>query len=129
MARDEDRRPSGCGRLLLTWIASALAVAFTAWLLPGVHVADVFPTTLWVALAIGLANAFVRPILVLLTLPATIVTLGLFLLVLNGLMLELADWMVDGFVVDGLLWAVLGSIILSLSTGVLERVLGVKRDD
>ncbi len=128
MAPDEDKRPSGCGRLLLTWLASALAVAFTAWLLPGVHVVDVFPTTLWVALVIGLANAFVRPLLVLLTLPVTIVTLGLFLLVVNGLMLEIADWAVDGFTVDGLLWAVVGSVILSLATGVLGRVFGGAQD-
>ncbi len=126
---DNDKRPSGCGRLLLVWIASALAVAFTAWFLPGVHVEALFPTTLWVALAIGLVNAFVRPLLILLTLPATILTLGLFLLAVNGLMLMLADKMVDGFAVDGFLWAVLGSIVLSISTGVLQRLLGVKDDD
>jgi putative membrane protein len=120
-----DDRPKGCGRLVLIWLASALAVGFTSWLLPGVTVASIFPTAFVVALVVGLVNAVVRPLLVVLTFPVTVVTLGLFLLVINGLMLELADRLVDGFAVDGLLSAILGSIVLSIATSVLQRVFDV----
>lgn len=128
MPRHEEK-PGTLSNLLLTWIASALAVGFTAWLLPGVSVDAFWPTTFWVALAIGLANTFVRPLVVLLTLPATLLTLGLFLLVINGLMLQVADHFVDGFVVSGLPWAVIGAIVLSGTTSITQGMLGVAKDD
>ena len=120
-----DKRPSGCGRLILVWLASALAVGFTSWLLPGVTVASIFPTAFVVAFVVGAANAVVKPVLVVLTLPVTVVTLGAFLLVINGLMPELADRMIDGFAVDGLVWAIIGSVVLSIATGVLQRFFDV----
>lgn len=123
-----DKRPSGCGRLILVWLASALAVGFTSWLLPGVTVASIFPTAFVVAFVVGAANAVVKPVLVVLTLPVTVVTLGAFLLVINGLMLELADRMIDGFAVDGLVWAIIGSVVLSIATGVLQRFFDVDDD-
>lgn len=108
--------------LLATWFVAGLAVMATGWLLPGVHVGG-FVDALLAAAVIGLVNALVRPILVLLTLPVTVVTLGLFLLVVNGLMLQLADALLRGFAVDGLLWSVLGSVVLSVVTSILSGVL------
>ena len=75
------------------------------------------------AIALGLANFFVRPILVLLTLPVTIITLGLFLIVVNALMLGLAAWVVDGFEVKGAKAALWGSIVLALMNFVVTRLL------
>lgn len=123
-----DKRPRGCTGLIVTWLVAGLAVMVTAWLLPGVHVAG-FTAALWAALAIGLANAVVRPLMILLTLPVTLLTLGLFLLVINGLMLELADYMIEGFRVEGLLWAVLASIVFSVVSSVLGTLLLGSDDD
>jgi putative membrane protein len=94
-------------------------VAFTAWLLPGIHVDAFWPDAMLAVVAIGLVNAIVRPILVLLTLPITILTLGLFLWVVNGASLQLAAWMLPGFHVSGLFAAMLGSVVLSVTTSVL----------
>jgi len=124
----KDDKPRGCGRLLLTWLASALAVAATAYLLPGVHVASLWPAAFGAAIVIGLANAVVRPFMIVITLPATLLTMGLFLLVINGLMLELADYFLDGFTVDGLLWAIAGSVVLSVVSTILEHVFNVDDD-
>ncbi len=111
-------------RFLLHWLAVALALALAAWLLPGVHVAS------WGALAlgslvVGLVNALVRPVLTLLTLPLTILTLGLFYLVVNGVAFGLAAWIVPGFQVDSAGAAVLGALITSVVSGVIGRVLHV----
>ncbi|HEX6590572.1 MAG TPA: phage holin family protein [Moraxellaceae bacterium] len=90
-------------RLLLS--AAGLGLA-SVWL-DGVHVAK--PSTLfWAALLLGLANTIVRPVLILLTLPATLLTLGLFLLVINAAMLGLVSWVLPGFALDGF-WAALGA--------------------
>jgi putative membrane protein len=123
-----DTRRRGCLGLLLTWLVAGLAVMATAWLLPGVHV-DGFTSALWAAVAIGLVNALVRPVMILLTLPVTLLTLGLFLLVINGLMLELADYFIGGFQVDGLLWAMAGSVVFSAVSSVLGAVLLGDDDD
>lgn len=114
-----ERRKSG---ILATWLVSALSVSATAWLLPGVHIASFFPDALLASLVIGLVNAVVRPLLVLLTLPVTLLSLGLFLLVINGLMLLLADHLLDGFAVDGLIWSVIAALVLSVVSSVLGGV-------
>ena len=111
----------GCTGALATWIVSAAAVYGTAWLLPGVHVAD-FGRALVVALVIGLLNALVRPVLVVLTLPVTVLTLGLFLLVINAGLLQAAAWMLDGFSIDGFWSAVLASVVLTVATSLLDAV-------
>jgi putative membrane protein len=96
---------------------TACGLLLAAWQLDGIHISS--PTSLiFAALVLGLVNAFVRPVLLFLTLPITVVTLGLFLLVLNGAMLGLAALIVPGFIVDGFGTALLGSIIVSL-TGML----------
>ena len=123
-----ERKRSGCFSLLITWLVSGLAVMATAHLLPGVTV-DGFGAALWAAVAIGFANALVRPVMIVLTLPVTILTLGLFLLVINGLMLELADYLIDGFKVDGLLWGIVGSVVFSIVSSILGAVMIPTVDD
>lgn len=103
-------------RFLVHWLVIALALWVTASILPGVEV------TSWKSLAIaaivlGLLNALVRPILVLLTLPITVLTLGLFYLLVNGLAFGLAAALVPGFSIDSALWAVLGALLVSLVSG------------
>jgi putative membrane protein len=106
-------------RLLL----SALAVIITSYLLPGVHVAD-FIDALIVAALLALFNATLKPILIILTIPITVITLGLFLLVINALLIILADVVVTGFNVDGFLWALAFSLILSLIMSVFNGLVG-----
>lgn len=105
-------------RLLLT----ALAVVVLAKLLPGVDV-DGYLTAIIVALVLALLNFIVKPILVLLTLPVTVLTLGLFLLVINAIIIFLADGFVDGFDVDGWFIAIIFSLLLSLVQSILFSIL------
>lgn len=100
-------------------IVSALAVFITSWLLPGVHV-DGFITALIVAASLALLNYLIKPLLIILTIPVTIVTFGLFLLAINAFIILIASHYIDGFKVDGFWWALLFSIILSLVTSLLE---------
>lgn len=109
-------------RFLLHWFSVTLALAVVAWIVPGVHL------TSWAALilgglAIGLANALVRPVLAFLTLPITVLTLGLFYLVVNGASFGLAAWFVRGFSVDSLGAAVVGALLVSLISSFVEWVL------
>lgn len=100
-------------RFFVHWLVVAIALFATAYILPGVSVAS------WMALAVaalvlGLVNAVVRPLLLLLTLPITLLTLGLFYLVVNGIAFALAAVLVPGFTVDGFGWAILGALLVSL---------------
>lgn len=99
--------------ILINWFISGLAVFAAAYILPGVHV-DSFLTALIVALVLGIVNAIIKPILFVLTLPITLLTFGLFALILNALMILLTDALVVGFSVDGFFWALLFSFLLSL---------------
>lgn len=108
--------------ILLVWILNAVALLIVAYILPGIAVAS-FGSALIAALVLGLLNALVKPVLILLTLPITIVTLGLFLLVLNALMFWFAGSILEGFVVDGFGWALLGALIYSLVAGLLSGLL------
>ncbi len=105
--------------LLIRLIITTIAVLVTDLLLPGVRAED-FVTGLLVAVVLSLLNTFLRPVLVLLTLPVSVVTLGLFLLVINAGMVMLAARIVDGFQVDGWWWALGFSIILSIVQGFLQ---------
>jgi len=109
-------------RLLAIWLINALALLALPWLLPGIHVAS-FATALAIAVVLGLINAVIRPILLLLTLPVTLLSLGLFIFVINGLMFLLAAKLLDGFVVDGLWQAILGSAAYSVISWILSRLL------
>lgn len=101
------------------WIIAGLAIGIASYLLPGVHV-DGFVAALVVAVVLGAINAFIRPILIFLTLPLSILTLGLFVLILNALLIMLAAALVPGFAVDGFLWAFLFGIVLALVNWVLD---------
>lgn len=108
--------------LLLVWILNAIALLIVAYLLPGINVAS-FGAALIAALVLGLLNTLVKPVLVLLTLPITVVTLGLFLLVLNALVFWFAGSILKGFQVAGFWWALAGAIVYSLISGLLSRLL------
>lgn len=111
---------------IIRFLLNGLAVVLTAYLLPGVDVTDYW-TALIVALVLAIANVIVKPVLIILTIPITIVTLGLFLLVINALIILLADYLVDGFYVDGFWWALLFSLILSLFNSLFDDLTKEKR--
>lgn len=98
---------------LVRFLLSGLAVLLTAYLLPGVQV-EHYGYALLVAAVLSLANVVVKPILVVLTIPITVLTLGLFLLVINALIILMVDYFVPGFNVEGFLWALAFSLILSV---------------
>lgn len=110
-------------RILLLWILNSLALYLVTMLLPGVHIVEWWPHALIAALVLGLVNAVVRPILVILTLPITLVTLGLFLLVLNALLFWAVGSMLEGFRVDGFWWAMAGALLYSLFSSAFATVL------
>jgi len=109
-------------RLLAIWTINALALLALPYVVPSVHVAS-FGTALIVALVLGLINAVLRPLLILLTLPVTLLTLGLFIFVINALLFQLAGHLVDGFNVGGFWSALVGSIAYSLISWVLSAML------
>ncbi|MDQ2933017.1 MAG: phage holin family protein [bacterium] len=112
--------------IIIHWLVSAVAVFIAAYLLPGVDVSGI-GTVLIVAVVLGALNAILKPVLFVLTLPITILTLGLFALVLNAAMVLLASWIVEGFKVDGFIWALLFALIVSLISSVLNSV--AKKED
>ena len=107
------------GFLIRIFVIAAVSFAL-AHLLGGVHVTD-FWTALIFAVVLALLNMFVRPLLILFTLPVTFITLGLFLLVINTLVVMLASKLVDGFSIDNFWWALLFSIILSIITSAIDK--------
>ncbi len=109
-------------KFILRLLLSALAVVLLANILPGVHVAT-YGIAILVALVLSLLNMLVKPLLVILTLPVTILTLGLFLLVINALIIMLASSLITGFDVDGFWWALLFSLLLSVLHSILFAVL------
>jgi len=113
-------------RILLVWVLNAVALLAVAYLLPSVQVTD-FGSALLAALVLGLINTLVRPILVLLTLPITVLTLGIFYLVLNGLLFWLAGNLLSGFEVDGFRAAVLGAILYSVIAWALSALIPDKK--
>jgi putative membrane protein len=102
-------------RLLAHWLVNAIALLLVAYLYSGVHVSSL-PAALAAALVLGLVNVLVRPLIVLLTLPVTLLTLGLFLFVINALLFWFVAEVVHGFSVDGFGPALLGSILYSVIT-------------
>lgn len=112
---------------IVRFLLNGLAVVLTAYLLPGVDVTDYW-TSLIVAMVLIIANVVVKPVLIVLTIPITIVTMGLFLLVINAFVILLADYLVDGFSVDGFWWALLFSLILSLFNSLFDDLTKEKKD-
>jgi len=120
-------------RFVIRWGITAAAVAVAAWIVPGIYVQE--PHRVWsvvlVALVLGLINAFIRPVLYGLSCGLIVLTLGLFTLVINGLMLWLASWITDNWIglefhVDGFWTAVLGALIISVVSTVVSLFVGDK---
>lgn len=110
---------------IIKFLIAAIGVYLTGMILPGVNVANV-----WIAIVvsafIGLLNVFLKPLLFFLTIPITVITFGLFLMVINGFMIYLADKIVPGFEVKTFWLAMLFSIVLSIITFLMERIFGIQ---
>jgi len=114
-------------KLILKILLTAIAVVILAKFLPGVTIAN-YTSAIIVAVVLGLLRVTVKPILIFLTLPATIVTLGLFLLVINAIIILMADYFVSGFQVSGFWTALLFSLLLSLFQSFLYSLLNEKKE-
>lgn len=116
-------------RLIVLWVINAVALLAVSYLLPGFISVDTFTTALVAALILGLVNTFIRPVLVLLTLPVTLLTLGLFILVINGLLFWFVGSFINGFHVRGFWAGVIGALIYSVISWILSAlILGRSRD-
>ena len=111
------------GKFFAKTIATAVAVLFAAYILRGVHV-DSTLTALMVAVVLGLLNSFIKPILVILTIPITLITLGLFLLVINIIIVKWAAGLVPGFTVDSWWSALVFSLVVSVVSSIIEGLIG-----
>ncbi|MDY6802658.1 MAG: phage holin family protein [Cyanobacteriota bacterium] len=105
---------------LLTWLLATISLLITGFLVPGLIISSI-PAAAVAAIVLGAINAFVRPIITLLTLPLTILTLGLFLLVVNGISLSLVGFFTPGVTVEGFWPAVIGAIVLSFVSGFVGK--------
>jgi putative membrane protein len=108
-------------RILLVWLINALALIAVAYLMPSITITS-FWTALVAALILGLVNAVIRPVLILLTLPVTVITLGLFILVINGLLFWLVGSFIEGFAVQGFWAGFFGAILFSVVSWVLSAL-------
>lgn len=109
--------------IIINWVVSALAIMVSAYLLAGV-VVDSFITALVLAVVLGAINAFVRPVLVILSLPVTILTLGLFIFIIDAALIMLAAYIVPGFAVAGFWWALIFAVVLSIVNWVVGHFTG-----
>lgn len=109
-------------RILIVWLVNTLALAAVAYLMPSVSIASA-EAAIVAALVLGLVNAVIRPVLVLLTLPVTVLTLGLFILVLNGLLFWAVAELVPGFDVAGFWSGVIGAIVFSIVSFLLSALI------
>ncbi|NTW69124.1 MAG: phage holin family protein [Chlorobiaceae bacterium] len=107
--------------ILIQWLINALAVYATAHLLSGIHIKS-FGAAILVALVLGLVNAILRPVMVFFSIPFIILTLGLFLLVINALLLQLSASIVGGVTIDSFWWAIGGSVVISLISWMLSSL-------
>jgi putative membrane protein len=114
-------------RLLVVWLANAAALFALPYLFESIHVSS-FGAALVAALLLGLVNALIRPVLLLLTLPITVLTLGLFIFVINGLLFWAAGSWLEGFRVDGFWAGVFGAIVYSLISWALSALVAKTRD-
>lgn len=114
-------------KFIIKLIISAIAIIILAKLLPGVSLNPPYTTALIVAVVLVLLNTLVKPLLIILTLPITIMTLGLFLLIINALIILLADKLIDGFAVSSIWTAILFSILLSILQSIMHSL--IKEDE
>jgi len=108
-------------KLLIGWLLNALALLAVAYLVPDIHVSS-FMSALIAAAIIGLANILIKPILVILSLPVTIITLGLFIFVINGLLFWLAGYVLQGFDVKTIIAGIIGAIVYSVISWILSAI-------
>ena len=108
-------------KLLIGWLLNALALLAVAYFVPGIHVSS-FTYALIAAAVIGLANILIKPILLILTLPVTIITLGLFIFVINGLLFWLAGYLLQGFDVRTITAGIIGAIVYSIISWILSAI-------
>jgi putative membrane protein len=111
--------------LLISWAVMAVAFAITAWLISGVDVSGGIGSYLWIALIFGIVNAIIGTVVRLLTLPLTVITLGLFSIVINALLLEITDSLTDRLTIDDFFWtAIWAAVTLALVSVCLSLILG-----
>lgn len=115
-------------RFIVRALIAALGLWLAAEIVPGIAVPGGWTTLLIAAVLLGIVNAVVRPVVVLLTLPATVLTLGLFLLVVNAAMLGLVGWLLKGFVVDGLWAGILGTVVVGVVSWIGQMLMGDGRE-
>jgi len=117
-------------QFILKTLGSAAAIMLLAYLLPGVHVEGDYFYAVLIALMLSVLNSLVRPVLIFLTLPATVITLGFFLLIINASIVLIADKFMDGFTTDSFFWALLFSMLLSIMNSVLSKAMknGTKKN-
>lgn len=109
-------------KLILAWVLHTAALILVTYIVPGISVSN-FTAALIAAAVIGLINTFIKPILVVLTLPVTVVTLGLFLLVINGLLFYLAGYLLSGFNVSSIWVGIIGALVYSVISWLLTKLL------
>lgn len=107
--------------MILKWVLFALAIMLTAWLIPGIMV-ESFPTALLAAFVMAIINVFIKPFLLIITLPVNILTLGIFTFILNTLLFMLMGYFVPGVEIDGFWSALLGSLMLAFLGGIIYQV-------
>lgn len=112
--------------MIIRWIITIIAIILSAYLIPGVSV-EGFWSAFWVSIFIGLINITLKPILIILTLPINIVTLGLFTFIINGVLILLASSVIQGFSVAGLMPAIIFSIVLAFMNWILNKVFDTKK--
>ncbi len=113
-------------KLLIGWLLNALALLAVAYLVPDIHVSN-FMSALIAAAVIGLANMLIKPILLILTLPVTIITLGLFIFVINGILFWIAGYFLQGFDVKTIMAGIIGAIVYSIISWILSAILVDKK--
>jgi putative membrane protein len=114
-------------RFLVRLVLNGLAIIIAAWLLPGIHINSPL-SALLAGVILGFVNAIVRPVLFFLTLPITLLTLGLFIFVLNAICFALTAWLVPGFSVDGFFSALVGALLVSVVSWILNGLVVGRRE-
>lgn len=107
--------------LIISFIANMISVGISAYLLPGVNVTSL-SALFWTVLVMSIVNTLIKPILIIITLPINVLTLGLFSLIINAILILIVDYFVAGFSVDGLLWALLFSVVMSIVSSLVNTV-------
>ena len=114
-------------RFLARLVLNGLAIIIVAWLLPGIHISSAL-SALLAGVILGFVNAIVRPVLFFLTLPLTLLTLGLFIFVLNAICFGLTAWLVPGFSIDGFFSALFGALLVSVVSWILNGLVVGRRE-